>query len=255
MNSSGEAAESVVKMSLQGLEVATKITGSGVKQITALLIAMLKDKRKTKGKSTLTNMLKSGKELKVFTVKEEDLKKFTEEAKRYGVLFCVLKDKRGRSHDGMVDIMVRAEDAGKINRIVERFKLVDTATIKSNIEKTKEDKTNSDEDVVIKSVEEILADDILSKPVDKEDEILNPQEAVMEKSPLSEPISKNKKEMGTKSEKPSVREKIKKIKRELAEKENPDLDKNNISKSKVEKGKTSKKTKTKGKKTKVKGGR
>ena len=48
MNSSGEAAESVVKMSLQGLEVAAKITGSGVKQITALLIAMLKDKRKTK---------------------------------------------------------------------------------------------------------------------------------------------------------------------------------------------------------------
>lgn len=253
MNSSGEAAESVVKMSLQGLEVAAKITGNGVKQITALLIAMLKDKRQTKGKTRLTNMLKSGKELKVFTVKEEDLKKFTQEAKRYGVLFCILKDKKAKSHDGMVDIMVRAEDASKINRIVERFKLVDTATIKSEIQKTKEDKTNSNEDVVIKSVEERLADDILSKPVDKEDELLNPKEAVMEKSPLSEPTSKNKKEMGTKSEKKSVREKLKKIQKEMKEKSDSDLDKKSVSKSKVKKNKSIKKTKNK--KPKVKGGR
>lgn len=83
-------------------------------------------------------MLKSGKELKVFTVKEEDLRKFTEEAKRYGVLFCALKS-RGKSVDGMVDIMVRAEDASKINRIVDRFNLatVDTASIKSEIQNQK----------------------------------------------------------------------------------------------------------------------
>lgn len=30
-------------------------------------------------------MLKSGKELKVFTIKKEDLKTFQEQAKRYGV--------------------------------------------------------------------------------------------------------------------------------------------------------------------------
>ena len=35
----------------------------------------------------ITNMLRSGKELKVFTVKNGDLKKFTQEAKKYGVLY------------------------------------------------------------------------------------------------------------------------------------------------------------------------
>lgn len=114
MNTSGDAAESIVRMSLQGFEVAVRLSGSGAKNIAALLVAILKDKQQTKGKTRLTNMLKSGKELKVFTVKEEDLKKFTEEAKRYGVLFCALKSK-GKSVDGMVDIMVRAEDASKIN--------------------------------------------------------------------------------------------------------------------------------------------
>lgn len=89
-------------------------------------------------------MLRSGKSLKVFTVKEEQLKRFSEEAKRYGVLYCVLKDKD--TTDGLVDVMVRAEDASKINRIVTRFKIatVDTASIKTEIENNK-DKTTKTE--------------------------------------------------------------------------------------------------------------
>jgi hypothetical protein len=35
------------------------------------------EEQKTKGKARLTNMLKSGKELKVFSVPNKDLKKFT----------------------------------------------------------------------------------------------------------------------------------------------------------------------------------
>ena len=67
-------------------------------------------------------MLKSGKELKVFTISKEHLKQFAKEAKRYGVVYCALRGK-DKSSDGLVDVMVRAEDASKINRIVERFKL------------------------------------------------------------------------------------------------------------------------------------
>lgn len=199
MNSSGDAAESIVRMSLQGLEVAAKITGSGAKNISVLLYAMMKDKKQTKGKTNLTNMLKSGKELKVFSVKQEDLKKFTDEAKRYGVLFCALVDKKQKkSPDGMIDIMVRAEDASKINRIVERFKLatVDTASIKSEIEKSRIEqavKEALEKGVEVKTVEDQLVDDILSKPVQKEsNEQSNPQVAKTEKSPLSEPLSENK---------------------------------------------------------------
>lgn len=217
MNTSGDAAESIVRMSLQGFEVATRITGSGAKNVAALIYAIMKDNSQTKGKTRLTNMIKSGKELKVFTVKEENFRKFTQEAKRYGVLFCALKGKE-KSVDGMVDIMVRAEDASKINRIVERFKFatIDTASIKNDVRKSKDSKEN---DIVVKSIEEKLVDDILTKPLVKEEkELLNPQVAKMEKSPLSEPISKskNKSDLGTKLQKPSVREEIKKIKEEQA---------------------------------------
>lgn len=249
MNTSGDAAESIVRMSLQGLEVAVKLSGSGAKNVAAIMIAMLKDQKQTKGKTRLTNMLKSGKELKVFTVKEDDLRKFTEEAKRYGVLFCALKGK-GKSLDGMVDIMVRAEDASKINRIVERFNLatVDTASIKSEIQKSKDSK---DKGVVIKSVEERIVDDILSKPISREEnDMSNPQVAKTEKNPPSEPIlnNKNKSDKGTKSEKPSVREEIKSIKEE--QKKERDLDKSELKNEKTQPNKTTKNKQPKSKKKK-----
>ena len=59
-------------------------------------------------------------------MRTEDLLKFSKEAKRYGILYCALRDKNDK--DGMSDIMVRAEDAGKINRIVERFSLATVDT-------------------------------------------------------------------------------------------------------------------------------
>lgn len=134
MNTGGEAAEQVVRMSLNGVEVAAKITGEGAKQLAVLLYTILKEQDKTKGAARLSSMLRSGKELKVFTVKQSELRTFAKEAKRYGVLYCALKGIK-KNPDGLVDIMVRAEDAAKINRIVERFELatVDKASIKNEI--------------------------------------------------------------------------------------------------------------------------
>ena len=128
MNTGGEAAEQIVRMSLEGFEVAAKITGAGAKNIAVLLYSILKEEKKTKGKARLTNMLRSGKELKVFTVKNGDLKKFTQEAKKYGVLYCVLADRGNKDPNAEVDVIARAEDASKISRIAERFKLASEAT-------------------------------------------------------------------------------------------------------------------------------
>ena len=142
MNQSSDAAEQIVRLSLEGFEVAAKISGTGAKNVAVLLYTLMKDKQKTAGKTNLTNMLKSGKELKVFSVKASEFQKFTQEAKRYGVLYSALINKRDKNQDGVIDIMVRAEDASKINRIVERFKLAsfNKADIVSDIEKHRGDK-------------------------------------------------------------------------------------------------------------------
>ena len=244
MNTGGEAAEQIVRMSLEGFEVAARITGAGAKNIAILLYSILKEEQKTKGKAKLTNMLRSGKELKVFTVKSGDLKKFTQEAKKYGVLYCVLADRGNKDPNAEVDVIARAEDASKISRIVERFNLasVDTASIVNEAEKskgakgkTKNAKTAGEKDagaengqpdigVQEKAEKDRLMDALMGKPIKKEENAPNPSLAKTEKSPLSEPTLKQQRKSAegatmTKAEKPSVREELRKIKEGRKEQE------------------------------------
>ena len=245
MNTGGEAAEQIVRMSLEGFEVAAKITGAGAKNIAILLYSILKEEQKTKGKARLTNMLRSGKELKVFTVKSGDLKKFTQEAKKYGVLYCVLADRGNKDPNAEVDVIARAEDASKISRIVERFNLasVDAASIVTEAEKSKGEKNKPrdaktekdtknvkdgqpepDIGVQEKAEKDRLMDALMGKPVQKEENAPNPSLAKTEKSPLSEPTSEQQRKSAegatmTKAQKPSVREELRKIKESRKEQE------------------------------------
>lgn len=229
MNQSSDAAEQIVRMSLEGFEVAAKVTGSGAKNIAVLLYTIMKNKEQTSGKSKLSSMLKSGKPLTIFTIKKDDLAKFQQEAKRYGVLYCALVDKKDKSKDGIVDIVVRKEDSARINRIVERFKFAEfnKAEIISSIEKNRE------------SVNKGKEQNPKSRVKKKEDNSLNPHLAKTEKSPLSKPFSEVQKTSpikgnNLKSKKPSVRAKLNDYKKEIKDKsvsKEINIDKN-INKSK-----------------------
>ena len=242
MNTSGEAAEQIVRMRLEGFEVDARITGAGAKNIAILLYSILKEEKKTKGKARLTNMLRSGKELKVFTVKNGDLKKFTQEAKKYGVLYCVLADRKNKDPNAEVDVIARAEDASKISRIAERFKLASesTASIVTEKEKSKDTKDGQPEpDIGVqeKAEKDKLLDALMGAPVQKvEHAPENPSVAKTEKSPQSEPILEQPKKSAEGAtmtkEKPSVREELRKIKESRKEKEaetSPSLDKSSAS--------------------------
>lgn len=236
MNTGGEAAEQIVRMSLEGFEVAARITGAGAKNIAILLYSILKEEKKTKGKARLSSMLRSGKELKVFTVKNGDLKKFTQEAKKYGVLYCVLADRKNKDPNAEVDVIARAEDASKISRIVERFNLasVDTASIVTEVEKSRDAKAADGKEVTDgqpepdigvqeKAEKDKLLDALMGKPIQKEENAPNPSVAKTEKSPQSEPISEQPKKSAEGAtmtrEKPSVREELRKIKESRKEQE------------------------------------
>ena len=136
MNAGGDAAEQIVRMSLEGVEVAARISGEGAKQLAVLIAAVLIEEQKTHGKARLSNMIKSGHELKVFTVQQKDLKTFAKEAKRYGVLYSILREKGNDDPNAAIDIIARANDAPKITRIVERFNLskVDKASVVRDME-------------------------------------------------------------------------------------------------------------------------
>ena len=199
MSTSSDAADQVVKFSLDGFEVIAKLSGTGAKNIAAMLYAIMKDKKQTKGKTRIVNMLKTGKPLKIFSVKQEDLEVFAKEAKVYGIQYCALMNRKNKDLDGMVDIMVKDEDSSRINRIVERFKLattkevdVRTEVVKAIDERNEKKGQNpNDKGVQEKSKEEQLEDILAHKPIQKEEVSQeNFNFAKTEKNPLSERTSK-----------------------------------------------------------------
>ena len=213
MNSS-DSAEEVVRLTLEGMEVAFKIAGAGAKNMAVMIYTIMKDKQQTKGKTRLTNMLKTGKPLKIFTIRAEDLKKFSQEAKKYGVLYCALADKKNSKIDGMVDIMVREEDAN--------FR--DIASIERDLELEKQAKQNSVEKVEqVKTEDEQFIDDIM--PVAKEEQIETPSNDTKDtegKSQLESSLntkSKDKVDNSKADEKKSVKQELKEIAEELEAKE------------------------------------
>lgn len=103
---------------LQFSEVAIKLTALGSKNSLALALAYAKENPKVKGKTSLDRLLRENKELKVIPIQSADISKFKEYAKQYGVLFAVIKDK---TQSEKVDIMFKAEDVSKLNRIYEQL--------------------------------------------------------------------------------------------------------------------------------------
>lgn len=220
MSVNGDVSEQVVRLSLEGFEVLARLTGSGAKNVAAMLYTIMKDKKQTKGKTKLNNMLRAGKPLKIFTIKKEDLKTFSKESKNYGISYCALVDRNNKDLDGMVDVMVKEEDASRINRIVERFKLttVDTARIETEVTKSIEDKEaqKKEKGVQEKSKEEQLEEVLAQKPMQKEQQTPeNFNVAKTEKSPLSEPSSTTSKMQEGVSKgvkKPSVKKELAELK-------------------------------------------
>lgn len=217
---SADTADQMMKMTLEGIQVAAEVGlkagGMAARSLAVTLYAILKDNKKVKGKTNLNNLLKSDKELKVFAIHHSDLKKFCEEAKHYGVLYSVLKEKNNT--DGIVDIMVKAEDASKISRMVDKFDLatIDTKAIRESVlsqQNIDDAKPLSDEE----------HDALLSKLMDDKE---NPNKARTSKDgtpfePSSKTSKKEKKKktverkrLTATTDRPSVRKELKDIKQQ-----------------------------------------
>lgn len=223
LNTGGEAADQVIRMSLNGAEVALKITGVAAKEVATMLYAILKDNKKSKGRTRLENLIKTGRPLMIYTIKADDYEQFKKESKRYGILYCGVRNAKANK-DGMIDVMVKQEDAPRIQRIVDRFKFADvsqSAKIKTDIEakrETKKQKEAPEHSQREKSENEKVMEKMFSKPLQKEENEANPEVAKTTKSRLSEPTLKPAEGEPIKLPKPSVRKELSKIKAEQEQK-------------------------------------
>ena len=233
MSTQEEAVDQVVKIMLEGSGHAIKNAGVGAKQIAALLYAILRDQKRTKGKVRLTNMLRSNKELRIFPVRQEDVKLFCKEAKAYGVLYCAMRLKK--SQDGVVDIMARAEDASKINRIFDRYGMTAVEPAKLEMELAKKfDDLNVGKEVPERAApkrdpEDLFLDELFSPAPNKEQaHTANPTMQAGPSAPnRSAPSSEKSRAPRSDPErlptagKPSVRKELEEIKRAQETKRKP----------------------------------
>ena len=120
MNYGAEPADQIVRYYLEGTEYALKLSGTAAKNFAVFAMAVLKDQKKTHGKTRLVRLLRENKPLKFFTVPADRMYEFSKEANRRGLLFVPIRD---RANPEEIEIAVLAEDAAKVNRVINKMQL------------------------------------------------------------------------------------------------------------------------------------
>lgn len=243
MGTSGEVADQVVRLALDEFEVLLRLSGDGVKNIAVALYAISQNKDNVKGRTSFKNMMKKNKNLEIFSVREEDMKRFAQEAKRYRLAYCALTSKTRGNPDGIIDIMVTSQDAPRVNRIVERFKFAipTKASIeqmkkiekeKDNIEKSNDftDKKKIQEEDIPPKKSKLITDEMMDNHfgmgnIEKEEAPSTNLGRTEQEDNLSENyLKKQQKIVNTTiddiNKKPSVKEKLEKYEKEIKEADN-----------------------------------
>ncbi len=202
MTASSDAAEQIVRMSLNGAEVALRVTGKGAEKAAVLIYRALKSAKnestKTKGAIRLANLARSGKKLDVTEIMDVDLKKFCIEAKKYGILYTILKD-RNRT-DGMTEIMYKSEDKEKIGLIFDKLNMAtyDTAEVRNEIAPDLESQKPPEKTGPEVKDPDLFVQELMKKPeknpTREEGQTKNPTEARTAKKDQSGPESRSKKQ-------------------------------------------------------------
>lgn len=120
MSQGSDAAEQMVKETMIISETAAKLAGLGAKNLAVLLTLYLREEHPLKGETNLKKLLKEGKEIRVFCLDKDNLAEFKKHAKDYGIVYSALKQKNDDSR--IVDVLVKAEDTPRVNRILEKMK-------------------------------------------------------------------------------------------------------------------------------------
>lgn len=120
MNLGGEAADQVVRYSLEGLDHGLRLSGTMAKNLAVFFAALLRSNQKSYGKICMARMLKENRPLKFFTVPSSRIHEFAKEGKKRGLPYVVIRD---RKNPDQCELMVFADDAAKVNRVMDKMNL------------------------------------------------------------------------------------------------------------------------------------
>lgn len=120
MNFGGEAADQVVRYSLEGIDHGLRLSGTMAKNLAVFLAAVMKNNQRSYGKISMARMLRENRPLKFFTIPSDRIHEFAKEGKKRGLPYVVIRD---RKNPGLCELMVFADDAAKVNRVMDQMNL------------------------------------------------------------------------------------------------------------------------------------
>lgn len=115
----GEAADQMVRMMISGGEVAVRLSGSAIKNVAAISLALAKSHRTLSGRVGMGRMLKETRDLRVFPMSAEQYRQFRKLAGRQKLLYAAIRDKDGRTK--LVDVVLPVTELDRANVIFRRM--------------------------------------------------------------------------------------------------------------------------------------
>lgn len=222
MNLGSDPADQIVRYSLEGTEVALKLSGLAAKNFALFVYAVLKDQKKTRGKTRLVRMLKEQRPFKFFQIPQEALREFAKEARTHGLLYVPIRNKRD---DGQIELVVFADDAAKVQRVLDNLNLdfVKAQAGEATVEQATPQPIQTERvqtkagPVEFQTADEFNVperEDSPNFPLGRE----SPGEPSTEKSPSGTSSPGRKPSPSSGETRPSVRKKLRDIRKELREK-------------------------------------
>ena len=115
----GEAADQMVRMMLSGTEVAMRLSGSALKNLLALTMALASNRKTLSGKVNMGKMLRETRDLRRFPMTPQQYKQFKKLAKKHKLLYSVIRDKDDRGK--LMDVILPVTELDRANAIFERI--------------------------------------------------------------------------------------------------------------------------------------
>lgn len=115
----GEAADQMVRMMLSGTEVAVRLSGSALKNMLALSLALARNHKKLYGRVNLGKMLQETRDLRQFPMTPEQYQQFQTLAKKQKLLYSAIRDQD--DHGKLIDVILPVTELDRANPIFQRI--------------------------------------------------------------------------------------------------------------------------------------
>ena len=119
MDVSAEAADVVVRESLQATETAARLAADGMKNIAALMVAIAKQNFKVVGETSAKRLAQENAPAVVIQIRAADMDRFRKTAKDFGVLYFIAQKKGNTS--GIVNVVSNQNYAAQLNAVMEQM--------------------------------------------------------------------------------------------------------------------------------------